>query len=198
MISRDRKADYRTIYWKNLPLPKGYRVEKTADGLLITLRWYSRHLCFAYTAFGGMFLVAFGTPLVFMRDELMQSSPWVILCVSALAFAGLLMVYTDLAMLVDRTVIYISPELLSVHLYPLPVPEEVHLPSRKIDQLYVEQSVHRFRTGVMVDYRLMAILAGGEVVELLLGLDRSGAKFLEKQIEGWYGIANRLVPGEAL
>jgi hypothetical protein len=197
LITRDRIVDYRTQYWKNLPLPEGYQIECTGQGLQITLRWFSRHIFFAYTEFGGLFLVAFGTPLVCMTGELMQRSPWVVLCVSTLAFAGLLMVYTNIAMLVDRTIIRITPELLSVHLTPLPVPDEIHLPSKRIEQLYIEQSVHRFRTGTMVDYRLMAILVGGQVIEVLVGLDRHGAKFLEQQIEGWYGIVNRLVPGEA-
>jgi hypothetical protein len=65
--------------------------------------------------FGGLFLVAFGTPLVFLAGELMRRLPWVVLCISTLAFAGLLMVYTNIAMPVDCTIIRITPELLSIH-----------------------------------------------------------------------------------
>ena len=100
-------------------------------------------------------------------------------------------------MLVDRTTISITPRDFSVHLSPLPVPDEVHLSADQLDQLYTEAVTHRFRSGVMIDYRLMAILAGGQVIDVLVDLDYNGAKFLEQQIEGWLGITHRLVPGEA-
>ncbi len=144
-----------------------------------------------------MLLAAFGVPLVAQLDELLRPPPCVMICVIALAYAGALWEYSALVMLVDVTTIRITPRVVSVHLDPLPVPDEVHLTADQLDQLYTRAVTHRFRSGVMIDYRLMAILAGGQVIDVLVDLDYDGAKFLEQQIEGWLGITNRLVPGEA-
>lgn len=198
MVTRDRKADYRNKYWKNLSLPKGYQVERIEDGLLVRLHWFSLPKFMPYACAGCMLSTAFGVPLFTMHDELVYKSPWVSVFAISLAFAGLLMAYSALVMLVDRTTIQITPAMFSVHLSPLPVPDEIRLYGDQIDQIYVEEVVHRFRSGVMIDYRLMAILVNGQVVDILVDLDHDGAKFLEQQIEGWYGIVNRLVPGEAL
>jgi hypothetical protein len=197
MISRDRKADYRNRFWKEIPLPKGYTVEQTDEGLLVRLHWFSLPKFMPFITAGSMLLAAFGVPLVTQLDELLRRSPWVLVCAIALAFAGALMEYTALAMLVDRVTIRITPRDFHIHLSPLPVPDEVQLSAGQLDQLYTEQVVHRFRSGVMIDYKIMAILADGQVLEVMVDLDYDGAKFLERQIEGWLGITNRLVPGEA-
>jgi hypothetical protein len=110
---------------------------------------------------------------------------------------GLGLTYTVVAGFLNRTVISVSPERLTVRHGPLPWFGNRDLPSREIEQLYCERRVTETDDGQVVRFELAASLHDGRKVRLLKGLDAANqAQYIEQEVERWLGIVDQPVDGE--
>lgn len=125
-------------------------------------------------------------------------APWifVVFPIAHLA-AGIGLTYSTLCGFVNRTVLEVTPEELSVWFEPLPWLGEKTIPVSHLKQLYCVEKPQRSESGTSHQYKLMAVTQDGRQMELLSNLDAPDiALFFEQQIEDWLKIPDRPVVGE--
>jgi hypothetical protein len=86
---------------------------------------------------------------------------------------------------INRTVISVDSELLSVHHGPMPWAGNRAVPAATVKQLYVEQkALGGSESGIRHAWDLSAVTTSGAQVRLLTGLaDRATGLFIEQQVE---------------
>lgn len=184
-----------TVESLKAPMPENISIEKRGFGLMLTYRWFSTKFLFLapFCLFWDGFLVFWyykvfteGAPLVAILFPLIH------LCV------GIGLTYSTIAGFVNRTVLNVSKEFISIVHRPLPWLGNKTIPGYSITQLYVEEVVRTTRRGASVSYRLNAITNENKKVKLASNLDsHDTAIFLEQEIESYLGLQDRKVPGEA-
>ena len=116
----------------------------------------------------------------------------------ALSLGGLC-VYALVMMLVNRTVVEVTKEHVSISHGPLPgLLRRRIVNAREIAQVYCEEHSWRMKIGVTdYDYELKVILVDGRRVSLLPDIPNAQqAAFLEQEIERRLGIIDRPVSSE--
>jgi len=98
---------------------------------------------------------------------------------------------------VNRTVVRLNPEQLTVRYRPLPPWQNRQIQVQDISQLYVKQHVQRGKKGSTTTYRLYVKDRNGRNEELASGLDSpEQALFFEQEAERYLGIEDKAVPGQ--
>lgn len=175
--------------------PRGVTVEQTGAALRITRRWFH--------PLAVLVLLVLVPLLIWLgvTSRIDFDLPrWMLPIVDSLAILlGGLCTYALVMMLVNRTVIEVTNERLSISHGPLPglLPRRV-VSASEIEQLFCEE--HGWYINVAVkdrDYELKAIMADGGTISLLEDIPNAKqAHYLEQEIEHRLGIADRAVPGE--
>lgn len=105
--------------------------------------------------------------------------------------------YAALANLLNRTVLTVTRGTLRVRHTPLPWWPAPTIPTKSLEQLYVERAVSHSKNGTTVRWVLRAVTREHTGLKLLPGLDElSQALWLEQEIEDVLGIRDRPVAGE--
>ena len=112
---------------------------------------------------------------------------------------GVFLTYLTTAMFVNKTEIKVNSEKVMVYHGPLPWPGNKQISRFDIDQLYVEEKVHRGKHGLRYTYQVHVVNKEGNKTTLVSHLQkREQACFIEQQIELFLGIKDRPMQGEIL
>lgn len=177
-----------------VPVPAVVRIEKEGKRARIVQRWFS--LKYIPMAF---FCIAWDSFLCFWYGmTLGNHAPWIFIVFPIAHLAvGIGLSYSTLCGFVNRTVLEVTPEELSVWFEPLPWLGEKTIAVRHLKQLYCVEKTQRSDSGTTHHYKLMAVTQDGRQMELLSNLDAPDvALFFEQQIEDWLKIPDHPVAGE--
>lgn len=157
------------------------------EDLVITRRWFS-------VKFIGLifFCIAWDSFLVFWYFRAgAGGSLMMILFPIAHVAVGVGLTYFTLAGLVNRTVVRVTAETLSIKHRPLPWRGVDPIPVRSLQQLYCEQKIHSGKNASSTSYNLNAVLNGGKKLTLLSRLESADqALFMEQLIEERLGLVD--------
>jgi hypothetical protein len=125
-------------------------------------------------------------------------APWIFSVFPLIHLAvGVGITYSTIAGFVNRTVVELTREELSIWFEPLPWLGEKKIKTADVKQLFCKQRFTRTKNGTRVTYQLYAVDRDDQQIKLLDGLDSPDmAKFLEQQIESWMHISDQPVVGE--
>lgn len=175
--------------------PQVFKVENDGQTYRLTRRWYSaKYIPLAFFAFvWDAFLVFWYTTVTVM------GAPWIFVAFPILHLAvGVYITYTTAAGFVNRTVLELNQEELSIWHEPLPWPGEKTIKINELKQLYCKKSVRYGKNGrERISFDLYMVTHEDHEVKLLSGLDSPDiAHYIEQQVEGWLRITDRPVVGE--
>lgn len=175
------------------PRPKGIAEIPGAEGVAYERRWWGYQFLFMV-----FFCILWDGFLVFWYAMALSEGNLVMLAFPLLHLAaGIGITYYTVCGFVNRTVVRVDRDRLTVRHGPLPWPGNRDLPVASIRQLYTEMQTHRGKNGTTVSYRLSAVLDDGSSVKLLSGIDSAAVpRYLEQEIEDRIGIVNVPVVGE--
>lgn len=174
--------------------PKGVSIQSDSQTMQLVHRWFTfKYIPLAFFAvFWDGFLIfwyamAFGT-----------GAPWIFIVFPILHVAvGIGITYTTIAGFLNRTILDITPSLVSVRYEPLPWLGAKKLRTAEIKQLYCKEKIVRSKNGAHSRYELYAVTSANTGVKLLGGLDNPDiAAFFEHQLERWMKITDHPVAGE--
>lgn len=191
MVGGDASAAYAK---PQVEMPKGFSLTHQLSDLVITRTWFSYKTIFLlfFCLFWDGFLVVWYT-LAFRFNGPLMMKVFPILHVAV----GVFITYTMLAGFFNRTDITIGNSRVAVRHYPLPWPGNRIIAVGNLDQVFCEEKVSHSRNGTSVTYNVSIVLKGSERLTMISGLDQPNhALFIEEQIEGRLGIADRPVAGE--
>lgn len=182
--------------------PARVRVENEGSELRLSWRWWSWRVCFLV-----FFCISWDASLVFWYSVGIANPafPWIFFVFPIVHLAvGVSLTYFTLAILVNRTVVLVDQEELQVRHGPLPWLGNLRIPVDQIAQLYVgdaangdhgsEANIWSFRRRYSVALRVL--LRDGASRTLLRLEDLELALYLEREIEKFLGIPDKLVEGE--
>jgi hypothetical protein len=101
---------------------------------------------------------------------------------------GALLVYATLAGFLNRTVIKVTSELLTVRHGPVPWWGNRRLPIDELERLYCDQDTDSAERGHRYVYRVNALTKGASKVDLVTELDRAQALFIKQELARWLNI----------
>lgn len=179
---------------KRIAMPESVKVGRDGGVLSITQRWFSWKyipaLIFViawdgFLVFWYTMAFATGAPLIF------KLFPFVHVTV------GVVLTYSTIAGLVNRTTVELTQDELSIWYEPMPWPGEKKLKTCDIRQLFCKEKVSRSRNGTSYTYHLYAITQEDRQIKLATKLESpAAALFFEQQLEDWLHIVNEPVEGE--
>jgi hypothetical protein len=125
-------------------------------------------------------------------------APWIMIVFPVAHLAvGVGITYYTIAGFINRTILEVTPETISVRFEPLPWIGKKTLRTAELKQLYCKEKIVSSKEGGQTQYELYAVTGANTQVKLLGGLDNSDtAVFLEQQLERWLNIEDRPVAGE--
>jgi hypothetical protein len=174
--------------------PSEVTIQNDSRSARVIQRWFSfKYIPIAFFAF------AWDAFLIFWYSAaLAKGAPWIMVVFPIAHVAvGVGLTYYVLAGFVNRTILEVTPENISVHFEPLPWIGEKKLRTVDLKQLYCKEKIVRSKNGASTQYQLCAITAENTQVKLLDGLDNPDtAIFFEQQLECWLKITDRAVSGE--
>jgi hypothetical protein len=173
-----------------VPLPDQITVAEAEGELRIERRWFTWMAIFlaVFCVFWFGFLAFWYAIAIASRNVPAMLFP--LLHVAA----GLFILYSAVAMFVNRTWIVVSAGRLTVRHGPLPWIGNHDLGTSTLEQLYCDQHVSRSRNGVTVTFEVLARTTDGKRVKLVRGLpERDQARYIEQEIERHLGIVDRPV-----
>lgn len=170
-------------------------LEKYKDGLILTSsRMWSGCFVILILAIGWTFimvLLSFSLVREVRTPILVPgSSLWFLLIIFFLAMlcAGLVLLYYALAVWLNRTVVTLTPQTLSVRYQPLPVSGDITIPTAELRQLYPKRVVVLASRGgaeMAVRYELRALLKNYKYITLLEFNSPEEVLYTKQQIEAW-------------
>ncbi len=175
-----------------IPMPPNYRLEHTGSDLKITRRWF-RPTVIPLTIFtllwNGFMLFWFGIAI--------SQKIWMMaLCGSLHGAVGIFLLYGVLVGYLNRTIVSVNMQELSVWHGPLPYPGNKRLDSFNIEQLYSKAQLPK-SSDSSPTFEVHIITREGKDEKLLTNLDESEqALYLEQEIERYLGIKDQAVRGE--
>jgi hypothetical protein len=185
-----------------LPTPSAVKIEKEGEVTRLVQRWFSgkyvamlifvipwdAFLCFWYS-------MAFGAGGMGMGGDL----PWIffVFPIGHLA-VGISLTYSVLAGFLNRTVVELTREELTVWFEPLPWLGEKAIKTAEIQQFYCKEKVtHGKKGSVRYQYELHAVTHDNRQIKLLSNIESDDvALFFEQQLEKLMLISDRPVVGE--
>jgi hypothetical protein len=174
------KEEVKSDNWgssNKLILPEGFKVQKDNDQLIIKQKWFSKKFIAL-----AIFLF-FWDGITFTIFYLALSSGEIVpvMFISLFCLVGIGLTYYMFAGFLNTTVIKVTSTILSISHDPLPWPGNEEGPSRGIEQLYVSAKRHRSRNAEWFDYSLNLVSHSGQNIELITGLEKDQAKYIEKK-----------------
>lgn len=180
-------------------MPEGVETLKLKSELDIRLNWLKT------TSKGGrnfMTLFTFMWNLILLPFVLMilLTGNWSILLFISLHLAvGLGLLWYTLAVYFNKSSLTISERNLRIRSLPIPLPtfRSTDLEVADIEQLYVSKYTASTTNGVPnYAYALYAIMKDGKKISLLRGMNRETQRYIEREIESYLGIKNKIVSEE--
>jgi hypothetical protein len=101
---------------------------------------------------------------------------------------GLFLVYATLAGLLNRTVVTVTSEFVTVRQGPVPWWGNRRLPIDEIERLYCDQETDSAERGCIYGYRVNALTKAASKVDLVAELDSAQALFIKQELERWLNI----------
>jgi hypothetical protein len=177
-----------------VPQPKGVLIQKDSRSMRIVQRWFS----FKYIPLAFFALFWDGFLIIWYAMALGANAPWVFIAFPILHVAvGIAVTYSTIAGFVNRTILDVTPEIISVGFEPLPWIGSKKLRTSEVKQLYCKEKIVRTKNGTTSRYELYAVTAANKGEKLVGGLDNPDtAIFFEQQLERWMKIADHPVEGE--
>jgi len=126
-----------------------------------------------------------------------QDSPLIMKLFPVLHVAvGVLLTYSTLCGFINRTVIEVTDEELTIRHGPLPWPGNQTLTVPDIRQIYCDETISRGRNSTSTSYNVNALLVEERTIKLLSSLpEKQMALFVEQQLEEWLKIKPQHVKG---
>ena len=174
-------------------LPKGIRAEEQNGKLQISLKWFRWTNVFMtfFTIFWDSFMIVwFGISISTGAYEMAAFG-------SLHAAVGIYLTYTVLANYLNRTLITVDRENVTVKIGPLPWPGNQHIRSSDITQLYSKSVLTRNRNSSSEHFEVHAVLKNRTHLCLAKTLEEmEQAFYIEQKIEDFLKIEDEPVRGE--
>jgi hypothetical protein len=176
--------------------PKPDRLKVEDDGV-------NRRICYRWFRPAFLFLVVFcvfwdGFLFVWYSIAFTDANAPLMMKVFPIlhVLVGVFLTYYVLCTLVNRTVIEVGEDAVSVRHGPLPAGSSQRVDTAEIVQIYCEEGVVQGRNGASFYYNVHALLKEDRSIKLLRNLqDKDLALFIEQQLEEWLKITPRHVKG---
>lgn len=197
----DRSVDPRRSPAPPVPMPESFTVDRDAETLTITRRWYQAVqifvVAFAVIWNAVVWLIAFSS----------AGDPFVLVFLVPFFAAGAGVGYIALAGIVNRTTVQIADGTLCVSHAPLPWPGALCIPASAVTQLYTRESStttrsrrgsHPSRTRTTYSYDVMVCHGTDHREQRLVAhlQHPNQALFIEYTVERYLGIIDRPIRGE--
>jgi hypothetical protein len=176
------------------PKPQNVNIELDFDALNITYRWWSAKYFFLL-----LFCIAWDSFLVFWYGMASHGASWIMIVFPIGHVAvGIGLTYYTIAGFVNRTVITVNLQWLTVTHGPLPWFGNKRIDRNQVIQLYAEEERSQSSRGnTSFSYQLNTILRDNTKLKLLAGLPSADvALFVEQSVEEYLHIEDRPVIGE--
>ena len=180
--------------------PEGVEILKLRHELDIRLRWmyttssWSRKFFVLFTTVWNLLLLPFVLSAVFTGE-------WIILLfISLHLLIGVGLMWYLLGVYFNATELSVSRERIRLRSGPFRMPwrKETVIDPAQVDQLYVSKYTEGTQNGSpRYAYALYALMRDGEKIALLRGMNEATQKYLEREVEGFVGIADRPVSDAA-
>lgn len=177
----------------DVPLPKGFHLERGMDSVTITRRW------FGPVAFFLLFFALFWNGFMIVWHSIaLGKGMWIMSAFGLLhTGVGVFLVYYVLALFLNSTVIRATAFELVVTTGPLPWKGDKRIAAETVEQLFCMEKISRGKNGSSASYRVEAVLRGNVRETLARGFtDPDQALFVEQEIERHLKITDVPVPGE--
>jgi hypothetical protein len=187
------QAGPQVIARPDVPLPKGFLLERGMDSVTITRRW------FGPLAFILLFFALFWNGFMIVWHAIaLGTGMWVMSAFGLIHTGiGLFLVYYVLALFLNSTVIRATPFELVVSTGPLPWKGNKRIAADQVEQLFCKERISHGKNGSSANYRIEAVLRGNVRETLVTGFsDPDQALFVEQEIERHLKIADVPVAGE--
>jgi hypothetical protein len=174
--------------------PANVTIEGDRKCARLVQRWFS--LKYIPMAF---FAVAWDCFLIFWYSMAFRNgAPWIMVVFPILHVAvGVGITYSTLTGFLNRTVLEVTHDEISVWFEPLPWLGETRLKTAELKQFFSKQKISSGKNGPTYSYELYAITRDNKQKKLLSNLDNPDvALFFEQQLESWLRIQDVPVAGE--
>jgi hypothetical protein len=174
-------------------LPDKIDLQHTGADLVITRRWFGLQtlMMTAFVIFWDGFLFFWYSKAVPGGDMMVVLFPLLHVGV------GVWLTYYTLAGYVNKTIVRINYEKISVRHRPLPYWGYKTVQSGDIKQLYSKEKISRSSNKRSVTYEVHALTHNGKSIKLVSYMESSEqALFVEQEIEKYLGIKDKPVRGE--
>jgi hypothetical protein len=174
--------------------PSSVSIENDSQSARIVQRWFSlKYIPMAFFAVAWDAFLLFWYGMAFAVD-----SPWIMIVFPMAHVAvGVGITYSTLAGFLNRTILEITPDNVSIRFQPLPWFGKKQFRTSEIKQLFCKEKLIRSKNNTHTRYELYAINTANQQFKLLGHLDEPDiAIFFEQQLERWLKIDDRPVAGE--
>ncbi len=173
-------------------IPKNMKLREEAASLELEYNWYSPK----YVAF--LIVVPFCAYFLIRSDYIAGDFQQLTIPVIILIALALYIFYYSLARVLNKTIIHVTKERISVKHGPLPLKKNLELKKDDVTQLYVTQQrgVNRYYL-LVATFQVNVILKNQSAITLVKGLESiPQARFIENKIEDYLDITDIHVEGE--
>ena len=188
------QPEKRPILRPEVARPAEVSIEENSQNARLVKRWFSLKLIpLAFFAFAWD-----GFLIFWYSAALAAGGPWIMFVFPIAHLAvGVGITYFTLAGFINRTILEVARETISVRFEPLPWIGQKRLKTAELKQFFCKEKIIHSKNGTRTRYILHAITAANTQIKLLDGLDSPDtAIFLEQQLERWLKIEDRPVAGE--
>jgi hypothetical protein len=167
-------------------------LEKSKDGLIFT---YSSRLS-GFISFLVFIVIGVDGVIFFIAGQVLTDGghQWILLIILLAPFCGsLVLLYYAIASWLNRTVVTLTRQTLSVRYQPLPTYGNITLPTAELRQLYPKRVIVLFNRGggeSVVTYELRAILKNNKHLTLFEFNSPEQVLSTKQQIEAWLRLNN--------
>jgi hypothetical protein len=175
---------------REIPRPPHFFVKDDGSSLRLAFRWIWRR----FTGPATMCLVWDSFVVLFWWNALRTGDRmgWLaIIFTIPHAAIGLLLVYATLAGLLNRTVVKVTSELITVRHGPVPSFGNRTLQVDELERLSFHKDTDPEKRGWRYVYGVNALTKGASKVDLITELDSDQALFIKQEIERWLHIEDR-------
>ncbi len=173
-------------------IPKNMQLREQVASLELEYNWFN----FKYVVF--LVVAPFCAYFLIRSDYIAGDFQQLTIPVIVLISLALYIFYYSLVRVLNKTVIHVTKEKISVKHGPLPLKKNIELKKENVTQLYVTQQrgVNRYYL-LVATYQVNVILKNKSVITLVKGLESiPQARFIENKIEDYLSITDVHVEGE--
>jgi hypothetical protein len=174
--------------------PANVTIEGDRKCARLVQRWYSlKYIPMAFFALAWDCFLIFWYSIAFSSN-----APWIMIVFPVMHVAvGVGITYSTLAGFVNRTVLEVTHDEITVWFEPLPWLGETRIKTTELKQFFSKQKITSGKNGPTYRYELYAITRDNHLRKLLSNLDNPDvALFFEQQLESWLRIQDVPVAGE--